>query len=86
MTEAPQNLRQIEIPKIAKNPSRKVKLPEGLCVNCFCRVQQSCEVNLSAETLVLYSLSRYVLYQLYRDKSSFEGEIETMCVWFRAYS
>ncbi|KAJ7409416.1 hypothetical protein WISP_114301 [Willisornis vidua] len=27
MTEAPQNLRQIEIPKIAKNPIRKEKLP-----------------------------------------------------------
>jgi len=37
MTEAPQNLRQIEIPKIAKNPIRKVKLPKGLCVGCFCR-------------------------------------------------
>uniref|UniRef100_A0A8B9P5L2 TOPBP1 interacting checkpoint and replication regulator n=1 Tax=Apteryx owenii TaxID=8824 RepID=A0A8B9P5L2_APTOW len=32
MTEAPQNLRQIEIPKIAKNPIRKVKLSQKDCV------------------------------------------------------
>uniref|UniRef100_A0A8C0EGQ8 Treslin n=1 Tax=Bubo bubo TaxID=30461 RepID=A0A8C0EGQ8_BUBBB len=31
MTEAPQNLRQIEIPKIAKNPIRKVKLFQKDC-------------------------------------------------------
>lgn len=31
MTEASQNLRQIEIPKIDKNPIRKVKLSQKHC-------------------------------------------------------
>uniref|UniRef100_A0A663N5W6 TOPBP1 interacting checkpoint and replication regulator n=1 Tax=Athene cunicularia TaxID=194338 RepID=A0A663N5W6_ATHCN len=35
MTEAPQNLRQIEIPKIAKNPIRKVKHFQKDCLTCI---------------------------------------------------
>lgn len=47
MTEASQNLRQIEIPKTAKTPLRKVKLSQKGCVwVARAGVQQHCEVTL----------------------------------------
>lgn len=47
MTEASQNLRQIEIPKTAKTPLRKVKLLQKGCVwVARAGVQQHCEVTL----------------------------------------
>lgn len=71
MTEAPQNLRQIEIPKVAKNPIKKVK-----------RFQKDCELwCLTTKTLALCALSKCALYQLYKDQIVSKQKLK-----FRAYS
>lgn len=73
MTEAPQNLRQIEVPKVAKNPIKKVKiLPEGLSVSCDTWLQK----------LLLCILLLSVLCT----ENKFFWRRNWNNVWFRAYS